>query len=538
MFKKFATTKYRWVALVFLSLSVAIVIIDNTVLNVAIPYILHDLNTSLNNMQWVISGYALIIATLLITMSRLGDMYGRKRILVLGTILFAIGSFTASIAPNILIMFVGEALIEAVGAAMMLTSSLALLTNEFRGHERGLAFGVWGAVAGAAASIGPLVGGYFTTYYSWRWSLRINVVVALVALAGSIFIVAPKRVPKLKLDVYGAILSGLGLFSIVFSFIEGQKYGWFKINQRFSVGSFHLPGSISVIPFTFLLGAILITAFVFYELKIEKSGGKPLLQMHLFKNRGFSVGLITLGIVSLGQFGTFFILPIYLQNVLGKNALQTGLVFLSASITVLIIGPLTGFIVSRKIRPRLIVSIGMFIVAISMFWLSRVINTNIAVLTLTPPLILFGIGVGSSSAQLTNVVLSAVPHKDTGEASAANNTVRQIGTSVGIAVIGVILASTVSSHIVSSVDQYKSISYQQKQAIIKNSQLVGTEVAEQRSQNYTKAELSIKPLIDNALVQGSKDALYAATGFGLIGALVSLYIPHTEYEPIPNRSTV
>jgi len=525
MFANFSTTKYRWVALVFLSLSLAIVIIDNSVLNVAIPYILHDLNTSLNNIQWVISGYALIIATLLITVSRLGDMYGRKRILMLGTALFAIGSFTASIAPNVLILFIGEALIEAVGAAMMMTSSLALLTNEFRGKERALAFGVWGAVAGAAGSIGPLVGGYFTTYYSWRWSLRINVVVALIALAGSIFIIAPPRIPKLKLDIGGAILSGLGLFSIVFGFIEGQKYGWWHINQTFKLGSFSLPGSISIIPYAFVLGAILLIAFVYYELYVERKGGKPLLQMRLFKNRGFSAGLITLGIVSLGQFGTFFIMPIYLQNVLGKNAFQTGLVFLSSSLTILIVGPLTGLIVSRKIRPRLIVSLGMFFVAGGIFWLSRVIGLDISVLTLTPPLILFGIGVGSSSAQLTNVVLSAVPQKDSGEASAANNAMRQVGTSIGIAVIGVILASTVAGHIVSTVNQATNIPIKQKTSIIQNSQLIGSEVAEQRAQTYSKTELTIKPVIDKSLVQGSKDALVAATGFVLLGAVASLFIP-------------
>ncbi len=530
MFNKFSTTKYRWVALVFLSLSLAIVIIDNSVLNVAIPYILHDLNTSLNNIQWVISGYALIIATLLITVSRLGDMYGRKRILMLGTVLFAIGSFTASIAPNVFILFIGEAFIEAIGAAMMLTSSLALLTNEFRGKERALAFGVWGAVAGAAGSIGPLVGGYFTTYYSWRWSLRINVVVALIALAGSIFIIAPPRIPKLKLDVGGAILSGLGLFAIVFGFIEGQKYGWWHINQTFKLGALSLPGSISIIPYAFILGAVLLIAFVYYELYVERKGGKPLLQMRLFKNRGFSAGLITLGIVSLGQFGTFFIMPIYLQNVLGKNAFQTGLVFLSSSLTILIIGPLTGLIVSRKVRPRIIVSLGMFCVAGGIFWLSRVIGLEISIWTLTPPLILFGIGVGSSSAQLTNVVLSAVPQKDSGEASAANNTMRQVGTSIGIAVIGVIFASTVASHIVSTVNQDTTITAKAKTSIIQSSQLIGSEVAEQRTQTYSKTELSIKPVIDKSLVQGSKEALVAATGFVILGAIASLFIPSRNKE--------
>src|SRR3990167_4144556 len=162
---RFATEKYRWHALVFIALGLAIVIIDNTVLNVAIPYIIRDLKTSLEAIQWVISGYALIIATLLITMGRLGDLYGRKRIFLIGTVLFAIGSYLASISQTAVTLFIGEALIEAIGASMMMTSSLALLVTEFKGKERALAFGIWGSVAGASAALGPLLGGYLTAYY-------------------------------------------------------------------------------------------------------------------------------------------------------------------------------------------------------------------------------------------------------------------------------------------------------------------------------------------------------------------------------------
>lgn len=183
-----ATDKNRWYALVFLALSLAIVIIDNNVLTVAIPYIMRDLYTTFDGIQWVISGYALIIATILITVGKMGDLIGRKKLFLLGTGLFAIGSFIASVASNIFVLFIGEAFIEAIGAAMMLTSSLALIVTEFQGNERAIAFGIWGAVAGASASLGPLLGGFLTTYYSWRWSLRINVVIALIAILGSVFI--------------------------------------------------------------------------------------------------------------------------------------------------------------------------------------------------------------------------------------------------------------------------------------------------------------------------------------------------------------
>ncbi len=338
-FSKFATAKYRWHALVFIAVGLAIVIIDNTVLNVAIPYILRDLNTTLDAMQWIISGYALIIATLLIFMGRLGDVVGRKRVFLAGTVLFAIGSFIASIAKSAGILFIGEALIEAIGAAAMLTSSLALLASEFQGRERALAFGIWGSVAGASATIGPLLGGYFTTYHSWRWSLRINVVVALIAILGSIFIQESKGEEGKRFDWLGTILSGLGFFALVFGVIEGRNYGWWHINKTFSIGSWNWPlHDLSVIPLAFAAAALLLIWFVFYEINLEKNGGEPVVRMSLLRSRGFSWGLIAVAIMSLGQFGVFFVMPIYLQNVLGLTALKTGLVFLSSSLMFMVVG--------------------------------------------------------------------------------------------------------------------------------------------------------------------------------------------------------
>ncbi len=529
---RFSTDKYRWYALVVLALSIAIVIIDNTVLNVAIPYILRDLNTTFDAIQWVISGYALIIATLLIIMGRLGDLYGRKKIFLIGTVFFAVGSFIASIAPNVYILFLGEAFIEAIGAAMLMTSSLSLIASEFQGKERAVAFGIWGSVAGGSASVGPLLGGFLTTYYSWRWSLRINVAVALVAIIGSIFIQESKGDGGKKFDIAGTFLSASGLFILIFGLIEGRKYGWWAPQELFSLGSFAWNNTgISIIPYAFGLSAILLILFVLVENKLERNGQDPLLRMSMFKNRGFSLGLITLGILSMGLIGVFFVLTIYLQNALGLDAFNTGLVFMFASVSVAIFGPLSGFIAS-KIGPKWISTIGMFVTAFGIFLLGNLFSTTATGMTLAPGLILFGAGIGMASAQLTNIVISQVNIKLAGEASAVNSTVRQIGTSIGIAILGTILAGTLTTNIPQNIKSDNRIPAFAKSKIIESIKNVNVESGAKGdpkfARQYPEIAKALKLDISQAVTDGAKAALTLAFYFTLAGAFSSLFIPKTK----------
>lgn len=539
-FPKLATEKNRWFALVFLALGLAIVIIDNSVLNVAIPYVLRDLHTTFDGVQWVISGYALIIATLLITAGRLGDVWGRKKIFLLGTILFAVGSFIASISQNVTVLFFGEALIEAMGASMMLTSSLSLLVTEFKGKERALAFGLWGSVAGASGTVGPLLGGYLTTYYSWRWSLRINVVVALIAILGSVFIREAKGENTGRFDFLGMIFSGLGLFFLIFGFIEGQKYGWWSPNQQFVLGNFSWPFHVtSVIPFTFCFAALFLALFVLTEYILEDKGQSPLFRLSLFRSRGFTLGLTTLTIVSLGQFGIFFIMPIFLQTVLGLTAFQTGLVFLWSSLSILIFGPASGFISSR-IGPKWLITIGMFALAGGTVLLRQTISTSSTGFSLGPSLVLFGVGIGMASAQLTNTILSAVPTKVSGEASAANSTIRQVGTSIGIAIIGVIFSSSLTNAITSNVEKDTTIPTVAKSIIISNLKNISPESGQTISPKKASAQIdqAVKNDINQAMVDASKNALTYAAIFTTAGALFSLLIPRVEHRdtsPIDKR---
>jgi EmrB/QacA subfamily drug resistance transporter len=518
----FASDRYRWIALAFLALGLAIVIIDNTVLNVAVPAIAQELGASLDAMQWVIAGYALIIATLLVTMGRLGDVWGRKRIFVLGTVLFGIGSFMASVASSVETLFIGEAVIEAIGASMMLTSSLSLLVSEFRGRERALAFGVWGSVAGASAALGPLLGGYLTAYYSWRWSLRINVIVALVAIAGSVFIKESRGEGERRFDWMGTLLSGGGLFMLVFGLIEGQRFGWWAPTAAGMLGGAWPLGWISPVPVSFLLALILLSLFAVFERSLERKGESPLLRMSLFRHSGFTQGLVTLLIVSLGQFGVFFSLPLFLQNALGFDAFHTGLALLASSLGAFAMGPLSGLLASR-IKPVWVVFAGMVMLSMGALAMIFSIGPHVTAWDLAPALAMFGIGIGMTSAQLTNIILSSVPVAVAGEASAVNSTMRQIGTSVGIAVMGTILASTLASSLASHVQADAAVPVPVRERVAASAQSVQLGEGRQETRDLPAAVRSaLDEDVRAAFVDGTRSSLWAAFAFLCAGTFLTL----------------
>ncbi len=540
---RFATEENRWYALVVIALALAIVIIDNTVLNVSIPYMLRDLNANLSSIEWVISGYALTIATILITVGRIGDLIGRKKLFILGIAIFATGSFIGSVASDVMTLIIGRAIIQAFGAAMALTSALALLATNFHGRERAIAFGVWGAIAGASASVGPLLGGYLTTYYSWQWSLRINVFVAAIAIIGSVFIRESKGEGEKHFDWLGTVLSGAGLFSLVFGLIEGQKYGWLVPNNTFYLFGQAWPFSdVSIVPFFFGAAAVFLTLFALWERRLEARGRSPLLKPSIFGSRGFTLGLLTLGILSFGMFGVFFMLPIYIENVLGLNAFETGIFLLPASASVLVFGLLSGMVASRK-DPKLVVVVGMSLLAIGSLTIINMITENATLLTFAPVLMLYGMGIGFSSAQLSNIILSSSPRNVAGEASATMNTVRQVGASIGIAIIGAMLAGSLITNITANVQADSAIPTAVKQQITQNIgqlDVEGGQLGSVGSNLPPHVLTALKADINNAIIVSARTALGASSVFIVLGAALSFLIPSPKREdagrPAPAKS--
>src|SRR4051812_23482943 len=298
----------QWVVLAVTIVAAFIVVLDNTILNVAIPTILRDLHTRLPSLQWVITGYALTFAALLIIGGRLGDIYGHRRVFIIGAALFGAGSLLASVSTSVGELVVGEAIIEGIGASLMLPATLAIMSSTFTGRIRATAFAAWGATAGVAAAIGPLVGGFLTTNYSWRWSFRINVIVAPLAILGAaIFMKRATRTGRRpRLDVLGAVLIAAGMFLIVFGLSEGGTYGWWRTLADFSIGGtavWRTSARVSFIPIVIAAGMLILALFVIHEARTQRRGKAPLFELQHLRLKTYRYGLLTALVLAMGQLG-------------------------------------------------------------------------------------------------------------------------------------------------------------------------------------------------------------------------------------------
>lgn len=514
----------KWATLVVLSLALAIIIIDTTILNVSLGTIIKEFNTDIQSIQWVITAYSLALAALTITGGRLGDLFGRKKMFVLGAVVFAIGSFITSISHNIPTMIWGESIIEGVGAAMMMPATASLLVSTFKGRERALAFGVWGGIAAASAAIGPIVGGYLTSNYSWRWAFRINVFVALVLVIGS-FIIREFRdtEEKPKLDFIGVILSSLGMLSLVFGIIEASKYGWWFAKEQFiTLGHTFNFGSYSVVPISMALGVTILTLFMLWERFVQKQGNTPLVSLKLFSNRQYASGVFTTMLLSLSQAGLIFALPVFLQAVRSLDAYHTGLSLLPLSLTALIAAPLAA-VVSHKIKPKYLIQTGLIAQGASFWFLREGISTTSTTASIAPGLILFGLGMGFVMSQITNMTMSAVSVQEAGEASGVNNTFRQLGQTLGSAILGSILLTALAANLTSGVNASNVIPEQAKPQI---NQAIAGQSSSFEFGGSTAIGENVPPQIAEEIKsisqQATVDANKRSLGFGVLFALLAL----------------
>ena len=439
--------EHKWLVLTILALSVSLVVIDGTIVNVSLPVIMKDLKLSFTNAEWIITLYSLVFSALLITTGRIADNFGRRKLLIIGVFIFMIGSILASFSTSITSMLVARSL-QGIGGAVVLPTTLSAVNALFFGKDRITAFAVWGSVISGMAALGPLLGGYLTTYLSWHWIFYINIPIGAIILIGAFTLLPETYGEKITngFDFIGFVLSTAGLVLIVFGIIEGRNYGWWHVaNGHMTLFN------LSIIPFLLFAGILLLICFIFWEKHLIKANKSVLLNISLFKINSFSMGNIIAGIVAVGESGLLFLLPLFLQNILNLTPMKTGGILAVMGIGAFFAGGLASFLV-RKTSASFVVSLGLLLETIGFLGFFLTVKPDISLLYIALWLAIYGFGLGLASAQLTSIVLKDVPTKQSGQGSSVQSTVRQIGSALGIALIGTIFVASLQKNVPSSLD--------------------------------------------------------------------------------------
>ena len=436
------SARTRWIGLACLALGLAMIIVDTSIVNVAVPRIITDLKITPSAAEWVNSSYALVFAAALITLSRIGDIIGQRRLYMAGTSVFAAASVLAALAPSGEFL-IGARLLQGLGGAAMAPSTQSIVNSTFRGKDRAIAFAIYGSVIGGMAALGPVIGGWLTTNASWRWAFGVNLPIAVVAIVGTLLTVAETRTEQKSkgFDVLGVLFITLGLSGIVFGLIEGYTYGWWAPSEGFladAAWAWWPLAEVSVVPVAIAIGALSLGAFALYERSRLRAKKSVLIDFTLFSIPTFRYGNIAGTIVSLGEFGILFAIPLFLAAVQQYSAFETGLCFVPLALGSFIAAPMAPSL-TRRYGARRVVTLGMALEALGIGAIGLLISPTSTGLQLLVPFLVYGIGVGFATAQLANVTLADVDIPRAGIASGTNSTTRQIGSALGIAIIGTTL---------------------------------------------------------------------------------------------------
>ena len=430
----------KWLPLVILASAQFIMVLDSSVMNVSISQIVADLNTTVTGVQSAITMYTLVMAAFMLVGAKLGDILGRDRAFGLGLAVYGLGSLITSLSPNLTVLLIGWSGIEGLGAVLVIPAIAALTAANYQGKDRAFAYGMIGGAAGAAIAAGPLIGGYVTTTWSWRYVFVGEVVVVIAVL---IVHRRMKRAPKPeqapKLDYGGAALSAVALGMIVFGILKSSTWGWIRPIDAPTIDGHEItPLGFSLVPFLILGGFVVLGCFLAWEERRERLGRSTLLNRALLKIETLRGGLTSLSAQQLIVMGTFFVLPVYLQVVLGFDAFETGKRLFPMSISMLA-AALLGPKVAVRFGPRAVVQVGLGAMAIASLVLVATIDVTLNGTAFAVSLVFFGIGAGLLMSQLGNVIMSSVPPEETNEAGGLQGTAQNLGASLGTALIGSVL---------------------------------------------------------------------------------------------------
>jgi EmrB/QacA subfamily drug resistance transporter len=422
MLVRFVTPENKkWWTLGAVSVGLFMIMLDNTVVNVALPSMRTSLHMSLSELEWVVAGYALTFAAFMLIGGKLADFIGRRLVFMIGLAVFTGASLACGLAPNGGFL-IGARIVQGLGGALMNPATLSIIAATFAPRERGRAIGIWAGVSAMALAIGPRVGGLLTEHVNWNWIFFINVPVGILGLLAIPLFIDESRdtTAEQRLDLPGLVTSALGLFSLTYAFIEANSYGW---------ASGRIIGAFAV-------AAMSLIAFVL----LERHQRAPMLDLSLFRNRTFGGANAAMLFVGLAMFGTFFYVSLYMQNVLKYSPVEAGASFLPMTILVILIAPRAGALTDR-VGSRWLVGTGMTLLAVMLFYYTT-LGAHESFWALLPGLLLGGAGMGMTMTPVTAAAMSAVSVDKAGVGSAVLNSARQVGGSLGIAVMGAIVAGS------------------------------------------------------------------------------------------------
>ncbi|MFE3598366.1 MFS transporter [Streptomyces sp. NPDC059142] len=497
--------------------------LDSSVMNVSIATVADDVGTTVTGIQGAITAYTLVMAMLMIPGGKVGALIGRKRAFMIGCVVYGCGSLTTALAPNLPVLLVGWAFLEGVGASLILPAIVALVAGNFTVERRPAAYGIVAAAGAVAIAVGPLIGGVATTYFSWRWVFAGEVVLVLgiLVFARRVADAAPGRRPRV--DLAGAALSALGLGIFVFGVLRSDQWGWFRPKPG-------APSWLGVSPVVWLMlaGLFLIWLFLRWEARLVVRGREPLVDPALLGNRQLTGGLTMFFFQYLVQMGVFFVVPLYLSVALGLSALDTGARILPLSLTLLAAAILIPRLLPH-VSPRRVVRWGVLAMFAGAVALMSALDAGAGAEIVTIPLLLIGLGMGALASQLGSVTVSAVPDEQSAEVGGVQNSVTNLGASVGTALAGSILIATLTTSFLTSVDQNPAVPAEVRTAA--NAQLQSgvpflsdAQLKTALKDSGASAEVTAAALDANAAAR--LDGLRAALAVLALTALVALFFTH------------
>lgn len=523
----------KWKLVAILALAQFVMVLDSTVMNVSISTVVKDLNTTVSSMQAAITFYTLTMAALMLIGAKLCAKWGLVRAFVIGSIVYGIGSFITAISGNIQQLFIGWSVIEGMGAVLVIPAIAALIAVNYKGKDRVTAFAIIGGISGAAAAAGPLIGGFMTTYLSWRYVFLAETVIMLFVLLFAKSFQDAKTKSNKPLDIPSAFLSAVGMVLVVFGMLQSKVWGWVQPMAKPEINGHEIaPLGISLVAYLILAGVLVLWAFYRRQVMLEQKKANPLLQVSILSSAQLRSGLSVL----LSQYtitaAIFFVIPIYLQIVMGYDALKTGMKIFPLSVALILFSVIGARLISKYTAKR-IVRIGQLLLVFGSIFLLASLDKTLNSVSFAAAMFTVGAGLGLLASQLGNVNMSAVTEDKTSEVGGLQGTYQNLGSSLGTALIGSVMVATLTTGFLTGVSTSDSLSASTKTAISENVKTVQI-VSSSDVQTYAldsglnqEEAAAVTDVYSEAQLKGLREAIFFLVIVAIASIMLSRNIPNT-----------